>query len=76
MERYEEEIDWDFSSFEVYDEDVDGAGAQEGSVEGRWMGKKVYSDYLACFTYTPSCDEYEIIEGTITHEGTFGVDEI
>ena len=76
MTRYEEEIDWDFSSFDEYESDLDGHGTKEGNVEGRWMGDRSYSDYLACFTYTPCCDEYEIIPDTITHEGTFGLDEV
>lgn len=73
---YEEHIVWDWSSFEPYDEDVDGSGAQEGAVEGRATSNRIYTDYTASAIYTPSCQAYVVLTETIDAEGTYPIYDI
>lgn len=69
-----DEIKWDFSSFEEYEDDMDGSGTREGNVEGRISGPKFYREFKGCATLCLA--EYEILEGTVTYEGTYSNDDI
>jgi len=72
--HYEDEIEWDWETFEPHRTYPDGD--QRGIVEGRRSGPKDFSDWLAIAVFNIVTEEWVVMSETIIHQRTCGNDDL